>query len=151
MSKLADQLAGAGIDAIIASDLTRAQQTAATLAEVLGLSVDADERLRELDVGAWTGRTREEIAARDGEALERFESGAACARAGGGETREEVRARAVTALRDCAARHSGRLVAVVAHLGVVRSLLPGTELENAGWCAATGADIATGGSGEVLG
>jgi len=141
VSQLAARLAGEGIDAIVASDLTRARQTAATLADVLGLPVGADERLRELDVGAWTGRTRDEIAARDGEALERFESGAAAARAGGGETREELRARSLSALRDCAARHAGRRVAVVAHLGVVRALLPGTELDNAGWCAATGADI----------
>jgi broad specificity phosphatase PhoE len=148
VARLCDELASAGIDAIVASDLARARQTAATLGDALGLPVASETRLRELDVGSWTGCTRDEIVARDGEALARFESGAVDVRAGGGETREELRRRALAALRDCADRHVGGRVAIVAHLGVVRALLPGTDLANAGWCAATGADIAARGAAE---
>jgi probable phosphoglycerate mutase len=141
VSRLARALAPVGVDAIVSSDLLRARQTAALLAAALDLDVATDARLRELDVGTWTGCTRAQIAARDAAALARFDGGARAARAGGGETRDEVRSRAQRALADCAARHPGRLVAVVCHLGVVRALLPGTDLENAGWCAARGPDL----------
>ena len=50
------------VDAIISSDLLRAAETAAIIAQQLGVGpVMIDERLRERDVGEWTGLTRTEI------------------------------------------------------------------------------------------
>jgi glucosyl-3-phosphoglycerate phosphatase len=48
-------------DAIYASDLTRATQTAAELAQLTGLSVKLDADLRERFGGAWEGLTDTEI------------------------------------------------------------------------------------------
>jgi len=53
---LRDQLAGIGFDAIVASDLQRAVQTAAILAEPHQLPVTATPLLRERDWGDFTGR-----------------------------------------------------------------------------------------------
>jgi broad specificity phosphatase PhoE len=142
-ARLAEQLVNEGIDVIVASDLARALETAAILANALGVATESDPRLRELDVGRWTGRTRDEIEERDGERLRRFERGISGARAGGGEARSDVRDRARRALLDYAGRYTGRCVAVVAHLGVIRALLPGTELDNATWCSATCEEIAS--------
>jgi probable phosphoglycerate mutase len=47
--------------AIVSSDLRRASQTAATLAELLGLPVTLDPRLRERSLGHWEGLTRDEV------------------------------------------------------------------------------------------
>jgi broad specificity phosphatase PhoE len=47
--------------AIFASDLTRAQQTAAPLARLTGLTVTADKGLRERYGGVWEGLTDTEI------------------------------------------------------------------------------------------
>src|SRR5690625_7330104 len=46
--------------AIVSSDLSRAQQTALTLAERVGLEVELDAELREINAGAGEGRTRPE-------------------------------------------------------------------------------------------
>ncbi|MEY2401635.1 MAG: glucosyl-3-phosphoglycerate phosphatase [Ilumatobacteraceae bacterium] len=50
------------VDGIISSDLLRAVETAAIIAQQLGVGpVVVDERLRERDVGDWSGLTRAEI------------------------------------------------------------------------------------------
>ncbi len=46
---------------IITSDLFRAQQTAHAIADLLGLNITLDPRLRERSFGEWEGMTREEI------------------------------------------------------------------------------------------
>ncbi len=140
--RLAAALAGEGIEVIVASDLARAAETAAILGGPLGVSPLSDAGLRELDVGRWTGLTRSEIAARDRAELAHFESGAAEARAGGGECRREVGTRVQAAVAAIAERHNGRCIAVVAHLGVMRALLAGEDLPNAGWRSATAAEVA---------
>jgi broad specificity phosphatase PhoE len=133
VARLAAELAGEGIERIVASDLARAKQTAAILGDTLGLTPEWDARLRELDIGCWTGLTRGEIARRDRAGLERFERGGPEARADGGECRREIADRVRSSIAEITREHSGRCVAIVAHLGVVRALLAGAELANAGW------------------
>ncbi|MBR6727718.1 MAG: histidine phosphatase family protein, partial [Clostridia bacterium] len=53
------------IDAIYASDLSRAVDTVAPTAGRLGLSVIPEPALRETDVGLWTNRIYEEVEATD--------------------------------------------------------------------------------------
>jgi broad specificity phosphatase PhoE len=130
---LAGELAGQGIDVLVSSDLARARETAAALARALGLVCVHDARFRELDVGAWTGLSREEIERRDPERLARFDAGDPDAPAGGAETRAQIRRRVRTAAAGLAAAHPARCVALVTHLGVIRALLPGAELRNGEW------------------
>jgi broad specificity phosphatase PhoE len=105
------------LDAIVASDLTRAIQTAGTIAGELGFGpVETDARLREVDAGEWTGLTRDEIeVAWPGFLAEHRRPPAF-------ESWEHVAGRAAQALRDLARRHPGGEVLVVSHSGVVRSL-----------------------------
>lgn len=93
----------ARIDMIVASDLPRAMDTAAPLARVTGLTVELDARLREGDVGTWSGRTFGEIRAEFPEVLRQLQAGADVAR-GGGETFAEIRARVWACVTDIAAR-----------------------------------------------
>jgi broad specificity phosphatase PhoE len=116
---------------IVASDLARAQQTAEQIALALGLAVDTDRRLRELDVGAWSGLTREQIRERDPETLRVFESGDPLVRPGGGESRQALRERALDFARELASDRAGEAVIVVTHRGVVRALAPGANPSNA--------------------
>ncbi len=53
---LAARLAGEGIDAVWASPMIRARETAGAVAAVLGLDVLLDPDLVEFDWGAWSGR-----------------------------------------------------------------------------------------------
>ena len=130
---LAGQLAGERIEVLIASDLARSVQTAAILGARWGVVPQHDARLREIDIGAWTGLTREQIVERDAELLARFEAERLEARPGGGETRLEIRARVHAAVAELEAAHRGQRLALVTHLGVIRALAPGAELANAGW------------------
>jgi probable phosphoglycerate mutase len=66
--RLAAALAAEGIHParIVAGPLARTREFAAILADRLGGTVNLDDRLRELDYGAWEGLTDAEIVARHG-------------------------------------------------------------------------------------
>jgi probable phosphoglycerate mutase len=114
----------------VSSDLLRARATATEVASVLALGLEVDARLRELDVGRWSGLTRGEIEAREPEILRAFERGEPDVRPGGGETRIEIRARSHAFVCDLVARYAGERILVVTHLGVIRALVPGAQAGN---------------------
>jgi broad specificity phosphatase PhoE len=128
---VAEELGGEPVDRLLCSDLRRAVQTAECVGEAIGVSPGPDVRLRELDVGRWSGLTREEIASRDAVLLSRFEADDPDAAPGGGETRREIRARAHDFVEDLIARQPLGRVVIVTHLGFLRALLPGVEPRNA--------------------
>jgi probable phosphoglycerate mutase len=100
--------------ALIASPLSRAAETARLIGAAVGLGEpELEPRLAERDYGEAEGLTGPEIDARypDGTDVP------------GREPREAVAERAVAALHDLAARHPGEAVIVVAHGGVIRSVL----------------------------
>ena len=106
----------AGIDAVWCSDLVRARQTAEGCAPP-EVAVDEDPRLRERDVGSWTGLTRDEIEDRwpgwiaDGRRPDGWEDDAVLAD------------RAWAALRSIAATLGvGQRAVVVSHGGVIRAV-----------------------------
>jgi probable phosphoglycerate mutase len=63
-------------DAIVASDLRRAADTAAALAALTGLPVAHDPRLRERYFGPWQGRTMAEVAETRPQEYARWRAGA---------------------------------------------------------------------------
>lgn len=69
--RLADWAGTAGLTAVFCSPMLRATQTAAGAAEAAGLSLGADDRLREVDFGIAEGRRRDEL---DPESVRRFEA-----------------------------------------------------------------------------
>jgi broad specificity phosphatase PhoE len=116
---------------VLSSDLARAHQTAMAVANLLSLPIELDVRLRELDVGTWSGLSRSEIEDRDPETLKAFERGEPMIRPGGGESRIEIRERTHEFVCDLVNRLAGESLIVVTHLGVIRALVPGAEPSNA--------------------
>lgn len=107
--------------AVAASDLQRSRRTAEIIAEALDLgAVVLDPALRERDVGAWSGCTTEEIAARWPDALEAWREGR-LESPPGGEGDESLLARLLPALERLCARQD-RFVLVVTHGGAIRAL-----------------------------
>ena len=133
--ELAERLAGDGIAAIYTSDLMRASQTARVVADRLGLAVIEDARLREIDVGSWSGFTRAEVERRFPEGYARWLDGEI---GHDGETREELTERVVGAVERIAAAHPDDTILVVTHGGAIRALRryadgdPGDPIENCG-------------------
>ena len=107
------------IDAIYASDLKRAIDTARPLAESRGLGVEVDAAFREIDQGEWEGLTVDEIRVR-WPAL--WGPNRHFTARPGGESPQQVRERALAGLRRIADRHPGQTVVVVSHGGTIRWL-----------------------------
>ena len=115
-SRLAGKDLG-GVDVIVSSDLRRAVETAALLAESLSLvPAPVEPRLRERDVGEWTGLTRQEIEQRWPEELSTM------AQPPGGESAEALQARVLAAATDLARVYPDSSVVAVTHGGAIRSL-----------------------------
>ena len=119
--RLAARLAGAPIAAVYTSPLERARETAAPIAARLGLEVEVDVGLGEVQFGEWTGRTLEELSAVP--EWRRFNSFRSGTRVPGGELLLEVQARAVAVLDRLRMRHSGETVALVSHGDVLKAVL----------------------------
>ena len=117
---LADRLAHIELDAVYSSDLKRARDTPAVVAGSQGLELRQLPDLREVDVGSWSGLTRDE-------AQERFPEGFARWRDGypgwkDGETYEAMTDRVLRAVDEIAAEHEGGRVLVVSHGGPIRAM-----------------------------
>lgn len=117
-AELAEALRAEGIVSLWASPLLRAAETAQIVAEILGLSVQTDDRLREIDVGDWAGRPYAEVMAEHPGELERWAAGDFTFRFPGGESLEEQKVRVVAALEEIRAGAVPALV--VCHGGVIR-------------------------------
>lgn len=128
--RLADEVGGCA--ALVSSDLLRARETAGILGGALRLEPELWPLLREADIGSWSGRVSAEIEALWPEDYRRFRAGDPELRPGGGESRRALRSRALGAVRELERRFAGGRVVVVTHLGWIRSLAPGLQLENAG-------------------
>jgi broad specificity phosphatase PhoE len=120
-AELGELLAGRGIEIIVSSDLRRAAETAEIAAARLGLAVAFDARLREVDVGEWSGLTSAEMEARFPDGYRRRRQGQT-----GWEKGEKLGAmaeRVVAALLELGDRHAGQRVLVVTHGGPLRAAL----------------------------
>jgi broad specificity phosphatase PhoE len=86
-------------DLLVSSDLQRAEQTARRIASLTGLALTVDARLRERHLGHWQGLTRADVEARYPEEYADWLAGRDVTRRGG-ESRQEVAARALSLLRE---------------------------------------------------
>ena len=123
VAALAERLGGEAIEAVYASDLLRARQSAAPLAAARGASVATVPPLREMAMGRWEGLTFAEIHAREPDLCDRWLADPFAMPFPEGEGVADLRARAVPALRRLVERHAGRRIAVIAHGGTNRVIL----------------------------
>ncbi len=141
-AKAAAQFGYRPVRAIYASDLRRAQQTAAAFAAVLGLPVRSDARLRERSLGVLEGTSHEAI----GPAATGLGDGLVIdpdVRPPAGESVRDLYLRAAAFCDDLAASldgpvlaHTGGDVLVIAHGGTVRVLdayLRGVPVDQMTW------------------
>jgi probable phosphoglycerate mutase len=119
---IASRLAVERFDAIVASDLGRAFDTAQAIARGCGLSVATDARLRERSFGVGEGLTYEEIDRQYPDIFSRVRSTDPDAPIPGGESRRQFHERVRAAFEALAREHEGRRVTVVTHGGVLSSL-----------------------------
>ncbi len=126
-------LGGRPIQRIVSSDLQRAMATAAPLADVLGIAVEPDVRLRELRFGVLEGRTVAECEGEHPEAMARWRSGDMDAVLPGGESRRSLMERTRAVLDEFIAgshehvaifSHGGPLNAIHTHMADFGNVMP---------------------------
>jgi probable phosphoglycerate mutase len=119
---IASRLAAESFDAIVASDLGRAFDTAQAIARGCGLPIATDPRLRERSFGVGEGLTYEEIDRQYPDIFSRVRSTDPDAPIPGGESRRQFHERVRAAFEALAREHDGRRLTVVTHGGVLSSL-----------------------------
>lgn len=108
---------------IVCSPLRRCRETAAAVADRLGLDVRIEDGLRESDFGAWEGLTFGEVRERYGDDLTAWLADPETAPTGGGESFTEVADRVEAARDRLTARYAGRTVLVVTHVTPIKTLV----------------------------
>lgn len=112
---VARQLADQPIEAIYASDLERAAETARIIAAATGLEVCLRRELREINQGEWEGMLFGDIQTRYNELWEARRHDPTHARPPGGESVAELAERIWGMLDEIACAHPDGRVAVVSH------------------------------------
>ena len=117
------RLADAGIDAIYVTTLCRTAQTAAPLAERLGLEPRVEAGLREVHLGEWEGGLFRKMMADGGPVSQRVTAEERWDVIPGAEPGAAFAERVAAALGRLAADHPGQRVAVFTHGGVIGQAL----------------------------
>ena len=108
------------VDAIYASDLSRAHATASAIAQAMGQTVAVHAGLRERHFGVFQGRTFAQIEAELPEhALQWRKRVPEWTPPGGGESLVTLRERILKTVDELAAQHKGQQIVLVAHGGVL--------------------------------
>ncbi|MPW15868.1 histidine phosphatase family protein [Paraburkholderia sp. CNPSo 3157] len=110
---------GARLDAVYSSDLLRAQQTARPFADLLGLSLQLSEGLRERNYGAFQGHDSEEIARRFPDEYAQWQTRDPGFSPPEGESQRVFYHRVLHAIEPIVAAHPNGRIACVAHGGVL--------------------------------
>jgi len=100
---------------VVSSPLRRCRLLAQRIADAAGLPLDIDERLKEIDFGAWEGRPWAELPKRE---IDAWADNFLHARPHGGESVAMLKSRVDAALADWSARDGS--TAIVTHAGVIR-------------------------------
>ena len=108
---------------VYTSPLERCVATGAAIAEVCGVGTEVLDALIDIDYGAWQGKADAEVAAAEPALYDAWRDTPQLVRFPGGESLQDLAARAADALRDTLARHPDDTVVLVAHDSVNRALL----------------------------
>lgn len=120
---VAARLAAEPISAIYVTTMQRTHQTAAPLAQALGLTPRVEPDLREVFLGDWDGGEFRFRAAENDPAVVRAREKECWGELPGAETSAALQARVSAGLHRIAAAHADELVAVVVHGGVIAAAL----------------------------
>ncbi|MGD9029969.1 MAG: histidine phosphatase family protein [Anaerolineae bacterium] len=111
------------VDAVYASPMRRAMQTANAIAKVHSLTAQPSDGLLDIDFGAWQGHSPEDVGERYPDLLQAWLEAPHTVQMPDGESLDDVRTRVVAGLEDVIKRHAGQTVALVGHTVVNRVLL----------------------------
>ncbi|MBV9580030.1 MAG: histidine phosphatase family protein [Chloroflexi bacterium] len=121
--ELARALADEPIAAVYSSDLGRATDTARAVAALHALEVRPEARLREIDVGEWTGKHRDEINAAYPGGLKAWATQPSSYQLPNGENIRDAQSRALEFFAERMPSHAGETVVVISHGALCQAIL----------------------------
>lgn len=120
---LSERLKKEEIKALYASPLQRTLDSALIIGGAIGLTPILKDGLREISHGEWEGLTHDEARAKHPASYAAWSKDPYRNPAEGGESGEDVLARAMPVIRDIVAAEEGKRVAVVSHKATLRLIL----------------------------
>ncbi len=123
LAALVHVLAAEPIDAVYASDLLRARQTAQVIAQSRAVECRLRPGLREVYFGRWEGLTWEQVERADSVYAQRWIDDYPHVCAPGGERVQDFERRVLDEVQWLSGEAKNRCIAVVTHAGVLRAVL----------------------------
>jgi probable phosphoglycerate mutase len=118
------------VAAVYTSPLERTRETAAPIADAVGVRAKVERGLVECDFGSWTGKNLKDLRKlADWRTVQRYPSGF---RFPDGESFVEMQTRITTALARLVARHRGQTIVAVSHADPIKAAVAdalGTHLD----------------------
>lgn len=116
---VAGRFAELEVEAVYASPLERARETAAPIGKTLGLRPVVERGLVECDFGEWTGRELKELRRLpEWKTVQAYPSGF---RFPSGESFQELQARLQSAIGELCERHPGKAIVAVSHADCIKA------------------------------
>ena len=123
--RLGEALRPQRLAAVYSSPMDRAMATARGVAEAQGLTVQAMDAFHNICLGAWEGRSKQEIRQEQPELWRQWVHTPEALVLPGAETIPRVRERAMRGIAELLDRHASQTVAVVTHRSVLKTILAG--------------------------
>ncbi|UDY24886.1 histidine phosphatase family protein [Nocardioides sp. Kera G14] len=108
--------------AVIASPVQRTHETGEILASTLGLPLELEPGLAEMEFGHWDGLTFAEVSAQHGDEMKAW-LGALERAPRGGESFRDVESRVLAALERLRSAYAGRTVVVASHVTPIKTIV----------------------------
>lgn len=121
--RLAKFMRNIGLDALVASDLRRARDTAGILSEYANAPVSYDKRLRERDMGVWQGLTTHEIRDWYKKQYEDLLEDPHQYKVPNGESRADVEKRASACFEQIVTENDASTLGIISHTTAIRTIL----------------------------
>jgi broad specificity phosphatase PhoE len=119
--RLAVRLSRESIAAVQSSPQQRARETATPIARALGVPLEVEPAVDEIDMGEWTGRSFEDL--RTDPRWELWNRARSCVRVPGGESMIDVEQRVARHLERVRCERPDANVVIVSHAEVIRAAL----------------------------
>ena len=120
VERQATRLSAEPIDAVYASPMKRTMATAEAVVRGRGLRISPAPELREVDHGRWEGLTPAEVKSRFPDEFARWSADPYRSAPRGGESGEQVLARALPRIRRIVEAHAGHTTLIVSHKATIR-------------------------------
>jgi len=111
------------VSRLFSSPLKRAWQTAQAVADLMGLQTQQLEGLKDINYGQWQGRTPAEVATEQPALYRQWRTQPKLVTFPEGESLDQIRIRATTALEELLARYPGETMVIVSHKVVCKLLV----------------------------